>query len=567
MTDQLTTGGAHPQPATGLQASAIALAFGLLLGCAATKPPGPLLRPPLMEGVGQSTLAISTHSERAQLYFNQGLSLLHGFWYYEAMLAFAEAARLDSSSAMAHWGIYYSITANNKVGHRRKKRQALQRAKALMTTASAHEQSYIRASTLLDSLPYRRGGPAYVRQMQALIDQYPDDAEAKLILFRFLVRNRNLDLPPDLAKPRLQELLRDLLDSHPEHPGAHHYWIHLVEGGPHLQEALPSAKKLPSLTPNAGHLMHMPGHVYYRLGMYERARQAFIAAMKVDSSYMARRRVPVTRTWNYVHNLSYLLANCAEDGRYREGLQWAERLAKVPLHARRPLFFYQGRMALPRLHMRYGRWQQAVRELAKITANDTLAQTFAQDYANCALAYAKGMAAVAEGRLTAAAVQAEAIEEFQWKFTFSTGETRDVFYSRRRVNAISLWALDLKGHIHSARDESASAVDLLQQATEQQQRLGYPDPPKSARLAWESLGAAQLRAQHWQAARQAFAKALEIRPHNGHALWGVARSYELSGQTAAAVEAYRDFLRHWNNADEELPQMRHARAWLAARSQ
>ena len=109
----------------------------------------------------------------------------------------------------------------------------------------------------------------------------------------------------------------------------------------------------------AGHLVHMPGHVYYRLGEYGKARRSFIASMRVDSTYMADQQVPVSRVWNYVHNLNYLLANCAEEGRYREGLEWARRLEEVPLVPRRPFFFYQGRMALPRLHMRFGSWSRA----------------------------------------------------------------------------------------------------------------------------------------------------------------------------------------------------------------
>ena len=110
-------------------------------------------------------------------------------------------------------------------------------------------------------------------------------------------------------------MLRDLLYEHPDSAAAHHYWIYAVEPSAHPEWALESAQKLAQLAPASGHMVHMPGHIFYKLGDYERARQSFLASKRVDEDYMARQRVSLADDWNYEHNLSYLIADCAEEGR------------------------------------------------------------------------------------------------------------------------------------------------------------------------------------------------------------------------------------------------------------
>ena len=331
-------------------------------------------RPLLLEGVGNCSFPVTTTSERAQAFVNQGICMIHGFWYYEAWRSFREAARLDSSCAMAYWGMYQSLVRHNS--DRPARIRALRRAQDLIATVSPRERGYIRAATVLETQPPERRRADFVREMQRLARQFPEDVEAILFLARFLMPGFDFQRPRFPGEPDLEEMLLGLMESHPEHIAPHHYYLHLVEAE-YPERGLASVRVLEKLVWAAGHLVHMSGHVFYRLGQYEKARRSFIASVRVDSTYMADQEVPVSRVWNYVHNLNYLLANCAEDGRYREGLEWARRLEEVPLVPRRPFFFYQGRMALPRLHMRYGFWSRAAEQLAAVAANDTVAATFA----------------------------------------------------------------------------------------------------------------------------------------------------------------------------------------------
>ena len=554
----------------------LSLICAVALGCAGSVRPAPtrpdsfplppldissLPPPPLMEGIGNSRLEITTHSEVVRAYFNQGLNLLHGFWYFEAWRAFGEAARLDSSCAMAYWGIYQSLRGNNS--NYRAKKRALGKAKALGAGASEHEQYYIRAIALLDSLG-RKGHPAYLREMEGLIERYPDDVEARLFLVRFAMHHLGFYAGPRAGYPNRWEILRELLSSHPDHVGVHHYWVHAVEFGEHPETGLQSAQRLSRMAPNVGHIVHMPGHIYYRMGEYDKARQSFIASAQVDSAYMVDQRIPVNRTWNYVHNLNYLLANYAEDGRYQEGLEWARRLQQAPLDPKRSLFFYQGRMAPVHLQMRYGFWEEAAQSLEELAQNDTLSTAFVVDYISGLLAYAKGMAAVQKGQVDEAGRQAKALDELGWQLKMQEREGRDIYYSRKRAGTLIVAALDLKGTVYSLQGRHEEALELLQEGAEEEKKLGYSEPPRYPRPVLESLGEAHLRTGNWEGAREAFAAVLKKRPNSGHALLGAARSYALAGKEATAAEAYRVFLQSWRHADGDLPQVQQAREWLKA---
>ena len=519
-----------------------------------------LLPPPvLMDGIGNSRFPVTTRSREAQAYFNQGVSLVHGYWYFEAWRAFREAARLDSSCAMAYWGIYQSRTGNNK--NRKEKSSALKRAKALASNAGERERYYIGAIALLDSLGGREGRLAFIDKMGTLIERYPEDVEAKLFLVRFLMKNRKLDADSGGEAPSRKEILRNLLVSHPDHPAVHHYWIHTVEFK-NPQAGLESAEKLPELCPNAGHLMHMPGHIYYRMGNYDKARRSFVASFKVDSTYMAQQNIPPARTWNYLHNLNYLVANCAENGRYREGLQWARVLQQVPLNLQRPITFFQGRLPLVRLQIRYGFWESAFESLSELVENDTLATTFASDYCLGLRAYVSGMAAVEKGRLDEAISRSEKLEELNREIAARKKAARGKFYSKRRKNFLSAISLDLQGNIHSIAGEHEQGFEVLEEAIEKKKTLGYSEPPLYSRPVLESLGSAHLRAGDFETARAAYARVMQERPGSGHALLGIARSHAFGGQEVEAGAAYEDFLESWVHADDDLPQVQEAREWL-----
>ena len=514
--------------------------------------------PPLMQGIGRGHIPITTDSPLAQQYFDQGLALAHGYWYYEAWRAFRHAARLDSTCAMTHWGIYQALSGSSPA-----RRNALKRASRLSPNATDREQRYIRAAVLLDSLGHGTGRQLFIQTMRELIARYPDDVEAKLFLIRFLMPGYDPDAPPRQGEPDPQQMLRELLVTHPDHAAVHHYWIHVIEPGARPRQALTSAKRLPELAPQAGHLVHMPGHIHYLLGDYEKARDAFLAAHAVDSTYMARQKIPPANTWNYIHNLNFLVTNCAEDGRYREGVRWAEKLAKIPLDRGRAIIFYQARIARARLDLRYGFWQQAAASLEPLVASDTLSTTFARHYAEALLAHARGMAALEEGQLDAAQKHAGVLKNFTWLFTVQQPDPGDPYYSQRRLDFIDVLSRDLQGNIHSYSGDHQLAIQALTEARKAEAALGYEEPPAAVRPVLESIGAAHRRADAGQKALEAYAQLLEKRPRSGHALLGIARVHARAGQIQEARAAYQEFLATWSHADDDLPQIQQARTWLA----
>ena len=288
-----------------------------LLGCATTPqpPPPPTTkappdRAPFLADIGHTPFPVTTSSPIAQRYIDQGVALLHGFWYYEALRSFRQATKLDPQCAMAWWGLYQTPR-----GGRAEKRRAFRKFKRLSPQVSDREQRYIRATVQLDSL----GRRAYIEEMQTLIERYPDDVEAVVFLTRFLMRGYHSNRPRK-GEPDPVDIVRPLLDTHPDHFGAHHYYIHLIEPGSNPSAAQKSADAIAALAPGNAHIVHMPGHIHYLVGEYERARDSFVAAFAIDSTYMAQYGTPAYNNWNYVHNLSYLVANSAEDGRYQDGL-------------------------------------------------------------------------------------------------------------------------------------------------------------------------------------------------------------------------------------------------------
>src|SRR5258708_974356 len=230
-------------------------------------------------------------------------------------------------SRMAYWGIVEAVSDYSAMEEI--KEAALEKAKSLMDKASDHEQFYIRAQQGQQDEEDSAG--KYRSEMEALIDKYPDDIDAQLLL----ALHMDYGYGKTDGKPRdntiySRALVQDVLRTHPNSAAAHHYRIHLLEASTHPQDALPDADVLTKLAPSSGHMVHMPGHIYYRLGDYDRARQSFLDSMRVDSDYMQREKVAALDDWNYAHNLSYLIASDAESGRFKEALEMAARLEKLP---------------------------------------------------------------------------------------------------------------------------------------------------------------------------------------------------------------------------------------------
>jgi tetratricopeptide (TPR) repeat protein len=373
------------------------------------------------------------------------------------------------------------------------------------------------------------------------------------------------------------------LTSDPDNAAANHYWIHTVEGSSHPEAALHSADMLGRLAPNSGHMVHMPGHIYYRTGHYEKARQSFLDSTHVDEAYMAAQKITSEEDWNYGHNLSYLVAACAEAGRYKEGLQWAKKLeglhSGLLLGGNNVSYALYVGSSLTRLHIRFGDWQAAASDRVEFGVDPGSATRSTKDYQEGLSYYAKGMSALNKGDMAEAHKQAEALDALLWRLESEKPKPKAEGTDKKDdddneaqddpdgvLKVLGTASLDLRGNIESVAGQHEQAIKLLKLAEDKEKDLGYREPPSYSRPESESLGYACLRAHEWQNARDAFNQELRERPKTGFALYGIAQSYALAGQVKEAHDAYKRFLEGWAHADGELPQVQQAKAWLTSHS-
>jgi len=520
--------------------------------------------PQHFDGIGHSELKITTKSPEAQQWFNQGLSLLHCFWDYEALRAFEQAVRLDPDCAMCHWGVSKALTLHG--GNEEQAKAEMKKAQELSSRATDHEQRYIRASADSQDKTGDESRKTFEREMESLIDHYPADLEAKLLFA--LSTNGGYDAKGEPRSGALygQAMLRDILHDHPDNPAANHYWIHAVEDS-HPEWALEAAEKLGKLTPASGHMVHMPGHIFYRIGDYERARQIFLDARRVDLDYMAAQHVSVENDWNYQHNLAYLIAGCAEQGRYQEACEYARELDNVIKSPGDPEMFrfYVGQLAATsnRLAIRFAKWDDVIEHPLHFDVPDSELTLAARSYRDGLVAYARAMKAADEGHIDDAERHSAALDAMLWRI--SQEDLKDAAKSTRDrvLKLLGTASVELRGDIAGRKGDIEAARALLEQADQQERELGYSEPPQYSRPALEVLGDACIRAGKFDDARNVYKKVLEQRPHSGWALYGIAAAWAKQGERDEASKAYREFLDAWSHADQDLTQVKSARAYLA----
>ncbi|MBD2702292.1 tetratricopeptide repeat protein [Spirosoma sp. BT702] len=489
----------------------------------------PNLPPPqVLEGIGAVDFKISTTSKKAQTFFNQGVALLHCFWDFEAYRAFKEAIRNDSTAIMPYWGLYSAIGAIEGNEFAADKKLAVRKLKALKAKASEREQLYAEGILLRDA-DAENGKTAYQRKLEIIVHKFPDDVDAKLFLALSKMSGYDTELNPRDGQLFAEYLLRDLLKTHPENAAAHHYWIHLMENCC-PEQALESSQKLPLLSPGAGHMVHMPGHVYYKVGDYKRAYDSFIAAVAVDSAYMKKQNMPEVDTWNYIHNINYLLSSCAEDGRYSTALYYAEKLKNMPATKERKQkyegrFFYQGIIAPAKMELCFGFYKKAADRLAAIKIDtDSLYSAKAMAYKDGLFYFASGMEAVSHNRIEDARHFVDALDALLWRNSHQAkaGE----LINGQRQNHLNVASLELQGVILSAQNRHQEAIATLEKAQKKEKDLGYSEPPTYARPVLISLAEAQLRAGHADKAITAYQDLLKQHPNSANAYWGLYKIYK-----------------------------------------
>ena len=551
------------------------------------------LPPPLkIEGLGNSSIAITAANDDAKMWFTQGLNLLHDFWDYEAARAFEQAVRSDPKCAMCYWGLYQA--ANFRGSGVPWGDDALKKAKSLSGHASEAEKLYIKAAVVdsKEKVARSKHGPntgggkdepykdsPETKILRRLAAKYPNDTQAKIYLAESMMNGFDKKGEPKAGTAQGQALLTAILKEHPDDSAANHYWIHAVEPGNHPELAIDSAKKLGMLSPSSGHMVHMPGHIFYRTGDYETARESFENSMHVDEAYMKAQQVTVANDWNYVHNLMYYIADLMEAGRIAEATQISAKLTAARGTGGGTLYRGVPRDGLTRLsvqlpvQLRSGDWKSATQALERSSPDPELKNLAGMRQAM--LDYTRGMLALEHGGVKAARQSADALEAY---VKVQPAAEKDAMpgmpmsYTAKDAmakplhNFLDVASMELTASVLLAEGRGVEADAMFTKAADAERELGYREPPTYIRPVGETRGDALMRAKRYDEAKAAYEAALKERPNSGYPLFGMAQADAAAKHGSLATAEYAHLLAVWAGADADLPQIQTARAWIENQS-
>ena len=509
----------------------------------------------LRTGLGSYHHEITTTSREAQQFFDQGLTLVYGFNHGAAIRMFRRAAELDPSAPMPLWGIALALGPhinNPDVDPESEKEAAatIARAKTLAASSPARERAYIDALatrySAADKPDLRQLDRAYSTAMEALAKQFPDDLDVQTLYAESLMDLRPwalwaIDGTPSDLTPTITSTLESVLRRDPNHPGANHYYIHAVEASPHPEKALPAAHKLDTLVPEAGHLVHMPAHIYMRTGDFDAAANSNARAAAIDERFIQQTGAAgLYPLMYYNHNVHFESAAAAMAGRFAEAKRTADKLAAnvAPYIADMPML--EPFLAQPVLVL--ARFGKSADVLALRAPDVNLHVATAMWHYARALAYAQN------GDAAAATREREAMSEAMKPIPRDTPV--GVLNTAGSIFDIATAVVDAR--IATARGDRATAVTRLQTAVEKQDQLAYDEPPAWYYPVRESLGGALLRNGQAADAEKVFRKDLEMNPGNGRSLFGLWKALEAQQKTADAEAVKKQFDAAWKKADVQL---------------
>ena len=551
-------------------------------------PPEKLPPPQELTGIGNSHIQVSATPE-AQMWFDQGLNLLHDFWDYESVRAFEQGVRVDPNCAMCYWGIYRAelFTHSNAKYYAK---QALAKAVSLKKQVGEAERLYIEAAEKSEKAAKKNNNSGEVKLYRKLVKKYPADLQARIFLAEAVGDGYDDDGNPNTGQKEKLAILEDVLKKDPENSAANHYWIHAVEASPRPEQALHSAEILGRLAPTSGHMVHMPGHIFYRTGDYASAKNSFAASIEADEHYMQSQQIAVDNDWNYVHNLMYAIANLLEAGQLDEATALSVKLGNARGQLENTLYPWSTRDAISRLDsrlpvaLRAADWKSASQFLQSSNPPDSL--TNLQLLKRQLSSFAEGMQSLDDHSLAQAETASAAFDAELQKANahFKEQQAKDKkqknknnadatppklplmpdVYTKPLLSNLSIMSLELRAAVLVEKKQIEEAKKLFAQAAKEEKDLGYHEPPAYVRPAAEAEAAAFLSVSDWSSAQSAYKQALADRPRSGFPLFGIALATEKSGDTTAASAAYNDFLSAWKAADPTLPQLAHARDYVSA---
>jgi tetratricopeptide (TPR) repeat protein len=502
----------------------------------------------LYTDLGTHQKTISSKVPEAQKYFDQGLRLVYGFNHAEAIRSFTKATELDPACAMCYWGIAYAYGPHVNAGMDSASGvaayQAAQKARALSNSAPAWQRAYIEAVVARYAAvpPANRAAldSAYSRAMLNVARTYPNDLDASALAAESLMDLRpwNYWTPEGKPYPGTEEIVRRLesvIAKNPNHPGACHYYIHAVEAvDPQL--AVPCAERLARLMPGVGHMVHMPAHIYVRVGRYKDAAQSNVHAIHSDETFIEGQKQPTVYSLAYYpHNIHFLAFVSTMAGKSAQAIEAARTLkSKVNLDVAKSVGMLQEMVPYYVLTLTtFGRWDDVLAEPlppAEIRFPTAMAH------------YARGVAYAAKGNFANAKVELDTVMAID-AATPADAEAKA---------PISIAVHALMGEIATRSGKADEGIAHFRQALAIEDKGLYFEPPKWYYPVRQSLGAALLKAGRNAEAEQVYRDDLKRFPENGWSLYGLAAALKAQGKAAEASAVEKRFASAWTDADVKL---------------
>jgi tetratricopeptide (TPR) repeat protein len=496
---------------------------------------------PLFENLGNHEYTVSTKNQRAQLYFNQGLKLAYAFNHAEAHRSFLEAARLDPKSPMFYWGQAYVLGPNINdqqpdEERRVKSYEALEKAKSLAANGTDLEQDLIQALDSRyskDSMDIKELNLAYMNAMTKVVKKYPNDADIQTLYAASVMNTVAWDYwdKEGNPSPNIKEAkaaLEKAIALNKDHPGAHHYYIHMVEL-PKPDLGVPSADRLGGLMKAAGHLVHMPGHIYMRVGRYEDAVKANQLAILADEDYISQCYAQGSYPLGYYpHNIHFLWSAASMLGASEMAIDAAKKTAeKVQINLLEGNQFFQNFAVTPLLaYTRFGKWNDIL-----TTPNP------GEDYAyiNLIFNYTRGIAFLRKNNLK------EAEEELEFI------ANRDTELKQENIAKVAYEVL--AGEVAAAKGDLELAIAHLEKAVAYEDELPYDEPAVWYIPTRQTLGAILLKAKKYEEAEAIYREDLDYYRQNGWSLMGLYHSLLGQHKIEAAKEIKLQFDKAWEKSD------------------
>nr|WP_298926372.1 hypothetical protein [uncultured Allomuricauda sp.] len=508
---------------------------------------------PLFENLGNLHFSISTEKERAQAFFEQGLKLSYAFNHAEGHRSFMEAARLDPNAAMTYWGQAFALGPNindplpdderkNKIN------EAMTKAKHLAPNATPKEKALIKALSARYSEDLTKDvaelNMAYMEAMAKVVKKFPEDANIQ-ILYAASVMNtvpwnywdKDGNPSPNIAEAK--SALEKAMKLKPENPGGHHYYIHMVEL-PYPDLGVPSADKLASLMPGAGHIVHMPSHIYIRVGRYLDAVKVNQAAILADEDYIsqcfAQGLYPLAY---YPHNIHFLWSSASLLGASEIALDAAKKTAeKVPVGELVEMPFLQDFASTPLLaYTRFGKWN----EILSIPAPSSNIK-----HLNLIRHYARGLAFIRKGNSKEAKEELEALAQLK---NDSELETLVATPNNASIHSANIAYEVVAGELAAMEGDLSKAIEHLSSAVVFEDGLTYTEPAAWHIPTRQNLGAVLMQAKRYGEAEKIYKEDLAVLRQNGWSLIGLYNAYMAQGKVVEAKKIKKEFDNAWEHAD------------------